>query len=47
MHMKTMLEKAKAAKSQVIRLTPAEKNAALNAMADALVAQQDAILAAK
>ena len=44
--MKTMLEKAKAAKSQVIRLTPAEKNAALNAMADALVAQQDAILAA-
>ncbi len=44
--MNAMLEKAKAAKAQVTRLTPAEKNAALNAMADALLAQQDAILAA-
>lgn len=44
--MNAMLEKAKAAKAQVTRLTPAEKNAALNAMADALLRQQDAILAA-
>ena len=44
--MNAMLEKAKAAKAQVTRLTPAEKNAALNAMADALLSQQDAILAA-
>ena len=44
--MNAMLEKAKAAKAQVTRLTPAEKNVALNAMADALLSQQDAILAA-
>ncbi len=44
--MKTMLENAKAAKAQVSRLTTGEKNAALNAMADALISQADAILAA-
>lgn len=42
--MKTMLENAKAAKLQVSRLTTDEKNAALNAMADALLAETDAIL---
>ena len=44
--MKTMLEKAKAAKLEISRLTTQEKNAALNAMADALVAQETAILEA-
>ena len=44
--MKTMLEAAKAAKTEITRLTTAQKNAALYAMADALVAHQDAILAA-
>ncbi len=44
--MKNMLEAAKAAKAQVSRLTSAQKNAALNAMADALLAQQEEILAA-
>ncbi len=44
--MKTMLENAKAAKAQISRLTSEEKNAALNAMADALLKNQDAILAA-
>ena len=44
--MKTMLEAAKAAKPEVARLTSAQKNAALNAMADALLAQQARILAA-
>ena len=44
--MKTMLEAAKAAKTEINRLTTQEKNAALNAMADALLAQQEAILEA-
>ncbi len=44
--MKTMLEAAKAAKFQVGKLTSNQKNAALLAMADALLAQQEAILAA-
>lgn len=42
--MKTMLENAKRAKLSVSRLTTDEKNAALNAMADALLAETDAIL---
>ena len=44
--MKTMLENAKAAKTAIARLTSDQKNAALNAMADALLAQKEAILAA-
>ena len=44
--MKTMLEAAKAAKTEVSGLTTAQKNAALNAMAEALLSRQDAILAA-
>ena len=44
--MKTMLEKARAAKPEVACLTTAQKNAALNAMADALISRQDAILEA-
>ena len=44
--MKTMLEQAKAAKAQVSCLTSAQKNAALNAMADALLEQEQAILSA-
>ena len=44
--MKTMLEAAKAAKTQISRLTTEQKNAALHAMADALVANEAAILAA-
>ncbi|MDY4581357.1 MAG: glutamate-5-semialdehyde dehydrogenase [Candidatus Faecousia sp.] len=44
--MKTMLEAAKAAKPEVARLTSAQKNAALNAMADALLAREARILAA-
>ena len=44
--MQTMLEAAKAAKAEITRLTTEEKNAALLAMADALEANQDAILAA-
>ena len=44
--MKEMLIAAKAAKRQVAALTTKEKNAALNAMADALVAQEAAILEA-
>ena len=44
--MKAMLERARAAKAQVARLTSEEKNAALNAMADALLKNQDTILAA-
>ncbi len=44
--MKTMLEKAKAAKTEIARLTTDQKNAALNAMADALIANEAAILAA-
>ena len=44
--MKTMLEQAKAAKAQVSCLTSAQKNAALNAMADALLEQEQDILSA-
>ena len=44
--MKTMLEAAKAAKAEINRLTTEQKNAALNAMADALLAQEAEILAA-
>ena len=44
--MKTMLEAAKAAKTEIARLTTEQKNAALNAMADALVENEAAILAA-
>ena len=44
--MKTMLENAKAAKAEINRLTTEQKNAALNAMADALLAQEAEILAA-
>ena len=44
--MKTMLENAKAAKAEINRLTTQQKNAALNAMADALLAQEAEILAA-
>ena len=44
--MRTMLENAKAAKTEIARLTSEQKNAALNAMADALIAEEAAILAA-
>ena len=44
--MKTMLENARAAKAEIARLQPGQKNAALNAMADALLAHQGDILAA-
>ena len=44
--MKTMLEAAKAAKTDISRLTTAQKNAALNAMADALTENEADILAA-
>ena len=44
--MLTMLTAAKAAKMEVSQLTTAQKNAALNAMADALVQYEDKILAA-
>ena len=44
--MKTMLEKAKAAKTEIARLTTGQKNAALHAMADALIANEADILAA-
>ena len=44
--MKTMLEAAKAAKTEIARLTTEQKNAALNAMADALIANEADILAA-
>ena len=44
--MKEMLEAAKAAKGEVAGLTTEQKNAALNAMADALIAWQDGILGA-
>ena len=44
--MKTMLEAAKAAKTQIARLTSQEKNAALHAMADALIQFESEILAA-
>ncbi len=44
--MKMMLEAAKAAKTEIARLTTEQKNAALNAMADALIANEAEILAA-
>ena len=44
--MKTMLTAAKAARKQINALTTDQKNAALIAMADALIANQEAILAA-
>ena len=44
--MKMMLEAAKAAKFSVMALTTAQKNAALEAMAQALTDNQEAILAA-
>ena len=44
--MNNMLQKAKAAKAAVCRLTTEEKNNALHAMADALIANTDAILLA-
>ena len=44
--MKTMLENARAAKAEIARLQPGQKNAALNAMADALLAHQGDILTA-
>ena len=44
--MKTMLEHAKAAKTEIARLTTEQKNAALHAMADALIANEPDILAA-
>ena len=44
--MKTMLEAAKAAKTEIARLTTEQKNAALYAMADALIANEEDILAA-
>ena len=44
--MKNMLEKARAAKTEIARLTTDQKNAALNAMADALIENEADILAA-
>ncbi len=44
--MKTMLEAAKAAKFEIARLSSEQKNAALNAMADALLENEADILAA-
>ena len=44
--MKTMLENARAAKTEIARLTTDQKNKALYAMADALVANEADILAA-
>ena len=44
--MNTMLEAAKAAKTEITQLTTEQKNAALNAMADALIAHEADILAA-
>ena len=41
-----MLKAAKAAKNEITQLSTQQKNAALSAMADALLAQTDAILAA-
>ena len=46
MIMKEMLIKAKSAKFEITKLTTQEKNAALAAMADALLSQQQEILAA-
>ena len=44
--MLNMLQNAKAVKADIARLTTAQKNAALHAMADALLANENAILAA-
>ena len=44
--MLNMLQNAKAAKADIARLTTAQKNAALHAMADALLANESAILRA-
>ena len=44
--MKIMLEAAKAANAEINRLTTEQKNAALNAMADSLIAREAEILAA-
>ena len=44
--MKTMLEAAKAAKNEIAALSTEQKNAALLAMADALIANQESILEA-
>ena len=44
--MKEMLKAAKAAKFEIAKLTTDQKNAALNAMADSLIANEAAILAA-
>ena len=44
--MKTMLEAAKAAKTEIARLTTQQKNDALNAMAEALLTHEAEILAA-
>ena len=44
--MMNMLQNAKAVKADIARLTTAQKNAALHAMADALLAGESAILAA-
>ena len=44
--MKTMLENAKAAKTEIARLTTEQKNAALHAMADALTVNEPEILSA-
>ena len=44
--MKAMLEAAKAAKTEIARLSSEQKNAALNAMADALIENEADILAA-
>ena len=44
--MTEMLKRAKAAKAAVARLTPDQKNKALEAMADALLAEETAILSA-
>lgn len=41
-----MLKAAKAAKREIVNLTTDQKNAALNAMADALIGQEEVILAA-
>ena len=44
--MKEMLERARAAKMEIAGLSPERKNAALNAMADMLLARSGDILAA-
>ena len=42
--MDNMLKAAKAAKSEIAQLTTEQKNSALRAMADALIAKQELIL---